>query len=447
MQHKLFADPTSATYLNEFSQSLAPRPTISREREADRAIAVLGANTVPILKGTAKGFGLNMERVVNETQATSLLYIAETDASGYGSNNSHYFPELVQQTGLNLALTHCSSLEAVPICSTQHFDLVVVNHQPNYLDAISLGAELRKNSHHQFTPMLLLTSQGSEQLAANAFKSGFGDYLNTAGLSVQTVSQSITQALLTSRLHEELDASRHAMMQYNHELERRHYLFSKYWDDVSHTLLTPLASVQEFVSLVMDEVPGSINTEQGKYLALARGSCKKLAMEIAQLAQISELGSAVNLPTANSQCLITILADVIKDISLDAQLQNVCITTSYANNLPTVVVDKYRFSQALQSLLLRCICLAGQQGEIEVTAQENATRPGYVNVVLQVFETDETQIGLNPETFRDLANGNAIVAMHGGELTVSHLPDGTTEFRFQLPASNDKPNASLQPAA
>ncbi len=391
-----------------------------------------------------------MERVVNETQATRLLYIAESAESadsGYGTNSNTHFQELVGQTGLNLALTHCSSLEAVSVCSAQPFDLVVVHHQPDQLDAIGLGAELRKDSQYQFTPMLLVTSQGSEQLAAQAFKSGFEDYLNTNGLNAQAVSQSITQALLTARLHEELDASRHAMMQYNHELERRHYLFSKYWDDVSHTLLTPLASVQEFVSLVMDEVPGSINTEQGKYLALARGSCKKLAMEIAQLAQISELGSAVNLPTANSQCLITILADVIKDISLDAQLQNVCITTSYANNLPSVVVDKYRFSQALQSLLLRCICLAGQQGEVEVTAQENATRSGFVNVVLQVFETDETQIGLNPETFRDLANGNAIVAMHGGELTVSHLPDGTTEFRFQLPASNDKPNASLQPAA
>lgn len=379
-----------------------------------------------------------MERVVDETEATSLLYVAEFDGS------TSRFVELVRQTGLNLALAHCSGSEAIPMCSTQTYDLVVVHHQSGSLDGINLGVELRKNSQYQFTPMLLLSSVGGELLVAAAFKSGFEDYLSEVNLSVQMVSQSITQALLTARLREELDASRHAMMQYNHELERRHYLFSKYWENVSHTLLTPLASMQEFVSLVMDEVPGKINTEQGKYLALARGSCKKLALEITQLAQISELGTAVNLPTASSQCLITILADVIRDISLDAQIQNVCITTSYSNNLPSVDVDKYRFAQALQSLLLRCICLAGQQGEVKMTARKNQTRANTVEVLLHVFENDEAQIGLNPDTFRDLANGNAIVAMHGGELTVNHLPDGATEFRFQLPA---KLTATLKPAA
>lgn len=382
-----------------------------------------------------------MESVVDGTEATSLLFIDEIASS------TSRFAELMQLTGLNLDLSHCAGAEAGPVCSTRHFDLVVINHQPGQLDGLDLGAELRKNSQYQFTPMLLLSSQGSELLAATAFKSGFEDYLSESNLSVQMVSQSITQALLTARLREELDASRHAMMQYNHELERRHYLFSKYWDDVSHALLSPLASIQEFVSLVMDEVPGRINTEQGKYLALARGSCKKLALEITQLAKISELGTAVNLPTANNQCLLTILTDVINDISPDAKMQSVCITSSYANNLPTVEVDKYRFAQALQSLLLRCICLAGQHGQVQVTARQSATRANYVDVILRVSEIAATQISLNPDTFRDLANGNAMVAMHGGELNVKHLPDGATEFQFQLPGSSDKTTATLKPAA
>lgn len=372
-----------------------------------------------------------MESVVQKTQATTLLYIDEVSSSSR-------FLELLAHVGLNLELTQCSSAEAIEICGVQPFDLVVINHQTDQLDGLRLGAELRKNSDYQFTPMLLLTSQGSELLAANAFKAGFEDYLSESSLTAQVINQCITQSLLKAQLKEEIDLSRHEMLQYNHELERRHYLFAKYWDEISQTLLTPLTSIQEYVSLVIDEVPGKINAKQGKYLALARGSCSKITSAITRLSQISELDANMDLPATSNHCLISMVSAVIENISLDAQQQNVFIKTSYPANLPTVEVDEYRFAQALQSLMLRCICSAGQLGQVEVAAQKSTRRSNYVDVTIYAVEAGKTQPSLNPDTFRDLANGNAIVALHGGDLTANHLPDGTTEFRFQLPIGCDK---------
>jgi len=97
-----------------------------------------------------------MERVVNETQAMSLLYIDDTLTA------SSEFPGLLHQTGLNLSLTHSTGAEAVALCGNQAFDILVINHRTPQLDGLLLAKELRKNPGHQFSPMLMLSSQGNE---------------------------------------------------------------------------------------------------------------------------------------------------------------------------------------------------------------------------------------------------------------------------------------------
>jgi hypothetical protein len=60
--------------------------------------------------------------------------------------------------------------------------------------------------------------------------------------------------------------------------------------DLAHAILTPLAAVQEFVSLVKDGVTGDITDEQGKHLAFARGGCLKIEQVVARW--LMELGAA-----------------------------------------------------------------------------------------------------------------------------------------------------------
>src|SRR5215813_9881477 len=109
-----------------------------------------------------------------------------------------------------LALYH----SAQPNCLVLDFNL------PD-MDGLQFLAAMPAASHPQSCPVVLLTGQGSEQIAVQALHCGAQDYLVKSDLSADLLHRTITHAIDKFRLHQLLEEHRRTLHQQNLDLGQR----------------------------------------------------------------------------------------------------------------------------------------------------------------------------------------------------------------------------------
>ena len=101
---------------------------------------------------------------------TSILVVDDNSDDGL------LLEQNLAQTGHSRRLHFCrATCDAQDILLTSHYDIILTDHRPPGIDAFTL---LKFLEHNELpTPVLILTAQGSEKLAAEAIKQGAYDYL------------------------------------------------------------------------------------------------------------------------------------------------------------------------------------------------------------------------------------------------------------------------------
>jgi len=116
------------------------------------------------------------------------------------------------QTGHSRRLHFCrSTQEAEDILQDTHYDVVLTDHQPPQIDAFQL---LRHLQHHKNgTPVLFLTSQGTEKMASEAIKQGAYDYLTKEELEGSSIAHILETVLERRKLKEQAQAAQALLRQ------------------------------------------------------------------------------------------------------------------------------------------------------------------------------------------------------------------------------------------
>jgi PAS domain S-box-containing protein len=248
---------------------------------------------------------------------------------------------------------------------------------------------------------------------------------------------------------ERIQAFHNQILLANVELERATRLKDEFLACMSHELRTPLNSVLGISEILLDEISGSLNQQQRKYLnTISRSGNHLLELinDILDVAKIEAGKLELNVSSVWLQNLCESSFDYVRQSAIAKSIQ-VCL--SIAEGLGKIQVDERRMRQVLINLLSNAIKFTPEQGAIEFSVSLDPNRQ------LVLMSVKDTGIGIQAEDFDRLfqpftqiqsqLNRNysgtglglmlakKIVELHHGQITVeSELGKGSC-FQIRLP--------------
>lgn len=143
---------------------------------------------------------------------------------------------------------------------------------------------------------------------------------------------------------------------------------------VSHDLKTPLTSMQETTSIMLDEVPGPLTDKQRTLLLLNQHSGERLSAMLAKLLNLSRLeaGLEPDLQVCDGSQLVRRAVDQVESAHAEHDLQ---IDLILPEHRVLVECDTDRMLQVLDNLLENAIKFSPAGGDIQVAMRSLDARP------------------------------------------------------------------------
>ncbi|HDQ73986.1 MAG TPA: hybrid sensor histidine kinase/response regulator [Chloroflexi bacterium] len=186
-------------------------------------------------------------------------------------------------------------VEGIARCQSESFDLVAVDQEmPGYsgLDVIQILTAQEKDA----PPIVMITGNGSEQIAVEAMKRGASDYIvkDIEGGYLDLLPTVIKRALEQKRLREAKRRAEEALFRYAAELEARNEELDAFAHTVAHDLKGALGQVVGYAQ-VLAEDPGVFDDESlARYLQRIAKHGRKMSSiidELLLLASVRKAGS------------------------------------------------------------------------------------------------------------------------------------------------------------
>ncbi len=351
------------------------------------------------------------------------------------------FAQSGPQWRLHFAVT---ARQAIGYSRVQRCDCVLLSDQLPDQPSLALVSLLKDADSLAQLPVIVLTDAHDEQLALMSLECGAVDLIawdRLSGIRLESrvlgaiERRALTQAMERQRLDRELSCI---------EMARRQERLAASVDDVIHALRTPLGAMQEFVSLVLDGVTGRVTDEQGKYLALARGSCQTLEREIERLHEVLNLDCRLSDVQFDAVSLVDVVEFAHRELQLSARYARVSIALQYVDDLPDVRADRLQIAQVIVQLLSHTIALVGAGGQIIVELGRSKQERGHVCVGIRIgrcapgiadIATSQT-LDDRPAHFLEgvsFPGCTQILADHRTHLEIEHPNEGEGLITFALP--------------
>jgi len=138
---------------------------------------------------------------------------------------------------------------------------------------------------------------------------------------------------------------------------------------VSHELRAPLASVQAYNELVLDEEVGPLNEEQRVYLSRVDAACVRLKRMIEDLMSWSRLQSGEISVDKQPTDIDEMVTAVMAALRPQAEKKQLRTDLDIAKDLPIILTDPARVEQILTNLIDNAIKFSHARGKVKVSAR------------------------------------------------------------------------------
>ncbi len=217
---------------------------------------------------------------------------------------------------------------------------------------------------------------------------------------------------------------------------------------LSHEIRTPLSSIHESVSMIIEEVFGSINEKQRKFLRIATVEIKRINKLLNHLLNVSVLEDDCrkkNSAVINVRELIKRSSEIF--VSL-AEKKKITITINGIKKCPGLYGVKEELQQVFFNIIGNGIKYTQENGKVEIS-YEHAPQKGFLqfhisdtgpgipedelSMVFSKYYRTKTVRGHLDGVGLGLSISRKIVTSYGGTISVANNIDKGCTFTFTLP--------------
>ena len=135
---------------------------------------------------------------------------------------------------------------------------------------------------------------------------------------------------------------------------------------VSHELKTPLASMYETNELLLEEIPGPLNSKQKRFLTLNLDSSRRLSAMISKLLDLSRMEAGAMEYDFRHHDLVEILRTVVAGFEARAREHRVRLLLQAPSTEVMIHCDSDRLIQVMQNLLDNALKFSPSDSAIEI---------------------------------------------------------------------------------
>jgi len=219
--------------------------------------------------------------------------------------------------------------------------------------------------------------------------------------------------------------------------------------NVSHDLRTPLAAIDQYVSIMLDGLGGELTDEQKQYLQVIKRSSFRLHNLIENLIDANNILSGHFKLTMEVTTIPQILEIVLPRLKAQAEDSNLTFQLSVPDDLPPIYADKARIAQVVANLVGNAIKFT-EQGIVQLRAGFMPRDEGRIIVSVEdtgigipkedlgkIFElfyrVEKDKVYVEEGAGLGLSISREIVRAHGGTLWVESMEGMGSAFHFTLP--------------
>ncbi len=312
--------------------------------------------------------------------------------------------------------------------------------------------ELAKEINPDAT-VIMITGYASVETAVDAVNQGAYAYF-VKPVNPDEIKTAIANALKQQRLSQEnkglvesLQQSNKLLYEANEESKRATEAKSEFLAHMSHELRTPLNVIIGFSELMLDEVPGAVNSEQKQCLNDILSSGRQLLNLIDDILDLSKIESGkmeLKLGSFSLHEVIESLRSIMIPI-ISPRKQSLEVYVE--QGLPLINGDKSKVRQVLLNLLSNATKFTADAGKLKIEAirESNWCRVGVVDNGIGIKKENQNKLfepfvqldsplgGEKGGTGLGLAIARQIVEKHGGRIWVESEYNKGSCFYFTLP--------------
>jgi signal transduction histidine kinase len=264
----------------------------------------------------------------------------------------------------------------------------------------------------------------------------------------ETKHQKITQDLRShaARMEAEIYLRARDLQQKNIELEKASRAKDEFLAGMSHELRTPLHTVIGFSELLSEQLEGTLDEKQKRYLNHIQKDAHHLLALINEILDLSRIEAGRLELRRESFDPRVAIEETVSSILPHADAKSIRLQTSI-ETLPKLSADRLRFKQILFNLLGNSVKFTPEGGQIQLNARVNLDwmtvsvldtgmgipREEHTAVFDKFHQTGTTTKGIREGTGLGLAITKALVEEHGGTISLESEPGIGTCFTFTIP--------------
>lgn len=255
-------------------------------------------------------------------------------------------------------------------------------------------------------PVILVTSHGTEEIAAEAFRHGAADYVEKSAVFqdpkrlkgiISEAQRKFSFIQANKELSRQLKVANRELEQQNTKLEQLTDTAHRFVDDVAHEFRTPLAVIKEFASILADGIGGPTTQKQKEFLEYISEATSDLASLIDDFLDSSKLKAKTLRVSRGNHRVIDVLDSVWPILDSRASAKSIQITRCIGDDLPEIYADEDKFKRSLINLVVNAIKFSNPESEVIIRVQTDAD--GMV-----VFDVIDHGPGLPAEEVKKLFN-------------------------------------------
>ncbi|MBA4407150.1 hybrid sensor histidine kinase/response regulator [bacterium] len=171
---------------------------------------------------------------------------------------------------------------------------------------------------------------------------------------------------------------------------------SQFVSMVAHELKTPLAAVQGFLNILLDDSIALDKEKEKDYLTRSVTRLNSLKYLVNDLLDISKMELKTKQREIEEIHLQEIIQNTIQLLEFDIKKKKIAITTTIENDLPIIKADLNEITRIITNLLSNAIKYNVEKGKIFIDALK---KKNYVSIIMK-----DTGIGMKPEEKLKLFN-------------------------------------------